>query len=789
MKHPTLRQKLLLFCKRHRKTLAVSGILLIWYYFCLPTPLFDRPFSTVINSREGQLLGAQIATDGQWRFPERDSLPYKFKQSLLFYEDEYFMYHPGINPISTLKAFIANLKSRKIIRGGSTLTQQTIRLARNGKKRTYFEKLIEAIQATRLELRYSKNTILNLYASHAPFGGNVVGLDVAAWRYFGTTPEQLSWAESATLAVLPNAPKLIYPGKNQQALKNKRDQLLKKLLDHTIIDSDTYKLAITEPLPQKPHSLPQLAPHLLARALKEKPARLIGTTLSYKLQEQANAVVKNYYEQYKQSEIYNMATLIIDVETREVLSYIGNTPTNAAHQKDVDVITAPRSTGSILKPFLYASMLDDADLLPQTLVADIPTIISGYRPQNFNQSYEGAVAADDALARSLNIPFVLLLQEYGIYRFYDRLQKLQLSNIDKHPNHYGLSLILGGAESNLWDLCRAYSTWVGTLNYFNNSNGKYRSDELQQLRWDSETPLHFKGVSFEKETEGAGAIWLTLEALREVNRPEGDEAWRYYDSSLQIAWKTGTSYGGRDAWAIGMNKKYVVGVWVGNASGEGRPSLSGVRTAAPVLFDLFNLLPRSKWFATPYNDLDLASICIESGYLAQNACVHTRDQWIPHRERKTLPCPYHRFVHLDASEKYRVNSSCKSIENMQTKPWFVLPPIMGFYYKHNHSNYKNLPPYKEECIQSGRSTPEFIYPKHQAKIYLTKNFYGTTQPFVAKAVTDSEQNVLYWYLDQTFLGTTRQYHEMPVQASSGSHLLTIVDQNGREKTISIQLEN
>lgn len=763
-------------------------ILLILYYFSLPSQLFTKPYSTVIESSDNKLLGAQIATDGQWRFPEVDSVPYKFKECIVAFEDDYFYYHWGLNPVSMAKAFSANLKSDKIVRGGSTLTQQTIRLARDGKKRNYAEKLIEAIQATRLEFKYSKDKILRLYASHAPFGGNVVGIDVAAWRYFGTTPEHLSWAESATLAVLPNAPRLIYPGKNQETLLKKRNALLKKLLDKKVIDESTYLLALEEPLPQKPHELPQMAPHLLQYISKTNRQQRNNTTIDYNIQQRVNDIVKGYYFNYSQSEIYNIAVIVIDVETRNIISYVGNTPTTADHQKDVDIIHAQRSTASIIKPFLYGSMLDDAELLPKSLVADIPVVISGYKPENFNTSYEGAVPADEALFRSLNIPFVLMLQKYGGYRFYNQLQNLGFKSINKHPNHYGLSLILGGAESNLWEITRAYTGLASTLNYYNTSKGKYRSNEIQNLNWNKDIQLDFGKDTNEKTTLGAGAIYSTFKALTQVNRPEGDEAWRYYDSSLKIAWKTGTSFGGRDAWAIGVNKKYVVGIWVGNATGEGRPSISGVRMAGPILFDVFNLLPRSNWFGQPLNDLEETEICTQSGYLAGPNCPKRTDL-VPHREKKTELCPYHKLIHLDLTQSFQVNSMCESLDNIVNQPWFILPPTMAHYYKRHYSNYKDLPPFRADCINTNaQSATEFIYPKHNDLIYLTKDFYSKVQPFIAKAATTTPENRLYWYLDEQFLGETSLYHEQSILAEPGTHYLTIVDADGNSKTIQIILE-
>src|SRR5690606_16701899 len=547
---------------------------------------------------------------------------------ILQFEDEYFYTHPGFNPVSILKAFRDNLNSEHVKRGGSTLTQQVIRLSRKNQPRTYFEKLKEIILSTRLELRASKEKILSYYSSNAPFGGNVVGLDAAAWRYFNRDAKDLSWAESATLAVLPNAPSLIYPGKNQKKLLEKRNRLLHKLLQNTIIDSLTYDLSIAEPLPQKPYALPQTAPHLLQKLTRTHEGERIKTSIQKPLQEQANRIVSNHYNNLKQNEIHNIAVLILDVKTRKVLTYIGNSPTDIAHQKDVDVIDKPRSTGSILKPFLYAAMLDAGDILPNSLVADVPTQFGSYNPENYDQGYDGAVPASRALSRSLNVPAVRMLQEFGLDRFHHYLKALNLKDLTQNANHYGLSLILGGAESNLWDLCKSYASLSSTLNHFNETSSEYYKNEFCEPTFLAEDTIDFGARTSENTIFDAGSIYLTYESLKDVNRPEGDENWEFYDSSKQIAWKTGTSFGFRDAWAVGTTTEYVVGVWVGNADGEGRPGWVGVETAAPILFDVFDLLPNSEWFSKPYDELQEVDICMQSGYRASTNCERVEQKFV-----------------------------------------------------------------------------------------------------------------------------------------------------------------
>ncbi|PNQ74887.1 penicillin-binding protein 1C [Hanstruepera neustonica] len=773
-------KRLLSYIKNNKIKSVVLFVLLVAYYFCLPKQLFKDPTATVITSKNDELLGAQIAKDGQWRFPHNDSIPEKFKTCIIQFEDEYFYKHPGFNPVSIFKALRKNLKSDGIKRGGSTISQQVIRLSRKGENRTYFEKAIEIILATRLELRISKDKILSYYSSNAPFGGNVVGLDAASWRYFNRNANELSWAESATLAVLPNAPSLIYPGKNQDRLLKKRNRLLTKLLQNQIIDSLTYNLSIAESLPQKPYSLPQIAPHLLQKVAQNYSGKHIRTTINAPLQQQVNRIVKRHYNQLSQNEIYNAAVLVLDVKTRQVLAYVGNTPTDKSHQKDVDIIDKPRSTGSILKPFLYAAMLDAGDILPNTLVADVPTQFGSYNPENYNKTYDGAIPASRALSRSLNVPSVRMLQEFGLDRFHHYLKTLQLKDLKYNANHYGLSLILGGAESNLWDLCKSYAALSSTLNHFSETSSEYYSNEFCEPTFLASETVDFGKKTSEKTLFDAGSIYLTYESLKEVNRPEGEESWEFFDGSKQIAWKTGTSFGFRDAWAIGTTKDCVVGIWVGNADGEGRPGLVGVQAAAPILFDVFDVLPNSDWFAKPFDEMQEVTICKKSGHRASPNCDDTENKFIQISGLKTQPCPYHVLVHLDKSETFQVNSSCESMSNITHKSWFVLPPLMAYYYKTKNPFYKPLPKFRSYCLGENSISMAFIYPKENNSIFLPKDFDGTTNDLVLQIAHSKPETTVFWYINDNYLGSTKDIHELAIIPKKGKHLITVVDEFGNE---------
>ncbi|WP_408023972.1 penicillin-binding protein 1C [Tenacibaculum sediminilitoris] len=765
------------------------SVFMVAYYFCLPKNLFDNPTSTVVTAKNNELLGAVIADDGQWRFPELDTVPKKFEQCILQFEDAYFYNHFGFNPISIGKAMIENIKAKKVVRGGSTLTQQVIRLSRKNKKRSYFEKFQELILATRLELRHSKKEILKLYASHAPFGGNVVGLEMASWRYFGLQPHQLSWAETATLAVLPNAPSLIYPGKNQQKLKNKRNRLLQKLYKEGVIDRITYDLAIEEELPQKPYLLPEIASHFVQEIAMNKKGKRVKSSIDIHLQKQVNNLVKQHYLRQKQNEVYNMAVLVLDVKTRKVLSYVGNSPTDKAHQKDVNNIIAPRSTGSTLKPFLYAQMLQSGDLLPTQLVADIPTEIAGYSPKNFNLTFDGAVPANEALTRSLNIPFVRMLKYYGLEKFREDLKAYHIKHINKSADYYGLSLILGGAETSLWDLCKTFAGYAGIVNHYEELKHNYYQREFVEPHFLFDTVSNFGEIQKNYTTIDAGTAFLTLNTLIEVNRPYTDQAWKYYDSSQTIAWKTGTSFGNKDAWSIGVTPKYVVGVWVGNSDGEGRPNLTGVGSASPLMFNVFDILPKSNWFLEPYENLTEVSICDKSGFLAKTICPSITKR-VQKNAMKAKSCMYHKQIVVDKDERFRVNSNCESIANTVTKAWFILPPLMAYYYQQNNADYKPLPKYRADCHRLENNTMDFVFPtKYVSKISLTRGINNEFNPIILTLKHANAEANVYWYLDKKFVGKTQQYHEQAIIPKQGTHTITVIDDLGNELKRVIEVKN
>ncbi|MCF8239159.1 MAG: penicillin-binding protein 1C [Saprospiraceae bacterium] len=764
--------------KRLRRwwVIGFTCMALLWLFW--PVHLSEEPLSTVLMDQSGALMDARIASDGQWRFPHSEEVPEKFEMALLTYEDRWFHWHPGFNPVSMYNAFRENSRSGEIRRGGSTITMQLVRLNRKGQPRTYREKWIELMTAIRLTCQFRKRSILKEYVSRAPFGGNVVGLEAATWRYYGKPPHLLSWGEAATLAVLPNSPALIHPGRNRDRLRQKRDALLDRMVRQGNLTEHTAEMARLEPIPEIPLALPRRAPEL-ATTLGQKTNGRIPTTLDGRLQDAARAIMLRHHDQLSGNGIDNQAVLIIRNSDHHVLVYAGNSPAAGIRGGDVDIIQAPRSPGSTLKPLLFACALDDGLIWPGTLIPDIPTQYGSYRPENYNRQFEGIVPAEQALASSLNIPMVRLLRSFGVDPFLKKLQGFGLNTLDRSAEHYGLSLILGGGEVTLWQLVQVYAAVAHELN--RSTDAPPATKNLLQV----ESRQEVKG---QIELPGRGAIWHMVEAMRLPDRPTGQENWTYFQSSRMIAWKTGTSFGFKDAWAIGVTPEYTIGVWVGNADAQPRPDLMGLKAAAPVLFDLFDLLPETTWFSPPLDDLDYAATCKFSGQPPGPFCP--RDTvLVPVRSRQPAPCPYHQEILLDPVTGNRINSSCSSLHLAQQKTFAVLPPLQGHYYQLHHPEYGTLPPLDPRCQESTDLCPiQWIYPAEFTRMVLPVDLDGQRQSILLSATHRDDQAVIHWHMDEKFLGTTKQVHTMTVQPPPGLHTLTLLDGSGNRTVQQIEIQ-
>jgi penicillin-binding protein 1C len=765
------------FLRRKRLLLILAGTLFVvslLFWFSLPKPLFSDPFSPVLISADGRLLEARLAADEQWRFPRLDAVPNRFFQALLQYEDRRFYLHLGIDPLAIARAMLKNIKQRRIVSGGSTLTMQVIRIARKNRRRTYLEKIREMILALRLELSSSKQEILTLYAANAPFGGNIVGIDAAAWFYFNRSPEALSWAEAAFLAVLPNDPGLIATAKKRQALQNKRDRLLQRLFQKKRLSRLEYSLALAELPPSGPRAVPHLAPHLLDTLTAQKPGqRLFFTFVRSHLQEILSRIIQANGERLLANNIRNLAALVIDNRQGTVMAYVGNISREHSieHGQNVDMLQSPRSTGSILKPFLYAAMLHEGGLTPATLIADSPMYFAGYIPENFDRRFRGAVSAREALAWSLNIPAIRMLQQFGIPRFYNLLKKWGMSTLTRAPGGYGLTLILGGAEGTLYEVTGMYARLAQLA-----LGDAGKRSEIRLLENDALLPSRMNDL-------GPAAAYLTLEALTEVNRPDAESFWRQFNSSKWVAWKTGTSFGLRDAWSVGVTPAFTIGVWAGNADGEGNPDLTGLSTSAPVLFEILQTLDTGGAIPPPNLWLQDIKVCRDSGFLASDLCPLATVS-MPRESHFQQVCPYHQLAHLDLNRRFRVDSSCESIKNMVHEVWFVLPPVQEYYYRRYHPEYRTLPAFRKDCagysqVESGKQVMSLVYPDVKTAVYIPIDLDGKPGQVVFEAIHRRPETTIYWHMDDRYLTATRQFHQISLTPGPGEHLLVLIDQDGR----------
>lgn len=775
--------------KKVVKIALVIAVAILMAVLAAPMPRFNAALSTVVEARDGSLLGARIADDGQWRFPPGDEVPEKFRKALLSFEDRYFYFHPGINPVAIFRALKDNMRTGEIVSGGSTITMQVARLSGGNSRRTYGKKILEILQALKMELFRSKKAILKTYAANAPFGGNIVGLDAATWRYAGKSPADITWAEAAALAVLPNSPSLVYPGKNQEILERKRNELLKKLYQRKYIDSLTLVLSMDEPLPGEPKLLPSASPHLTDFYYSSRRGERIRTTIDPAMQERTAAIINNHQKELSGNMIFNAAALIVDVPTGEVLAYAGNSTNEGLgqHGGSVDIIRSLRSTGSILKPLLYAGMQESGELLPTSLVPDIPTRFPGFTPKNFDESYSGAVPADEALSQSLNIPAVSMLRKYTPGRFLELLRLTGFTSFRLPADHYGLSLILGGGETSLWELAGVYASLSRVL-------GRY-SKERKYLTGDYHPPVLLCEEADRKPVKedenpplSAASIWLTYEALRKVNRPESEAGWQYFASTPGLAWKTGTSFGFRDAWAVGATPSYVIVVWAGNADGEGRPGLTGVSAAAPIMFDLAGMMRQGEWFSPPWESLTAIEICRESGFRAGPDCPDKLEIFAHINGLRAETCPWHTMVHLDSTRSKQVNAGCFPASEIISEPWFVLPPAMEYFYRQKHPAYKPLPPFAPGCAPD-RTRPEmeFIYPTNGIRIFIPRDHTGEMTTVIAEAVHRNPSGKLFWHLDDKYITSTKFIHQTEILASPGNHRLTIVDESGNMAATSFTI--
>jgi len=545
-------------------------ILLLWGADRIwPLPLPQDDLARVVLAEDGTPLWRFADANGVWRYPVHTSevSPY-YLDALLTYEDRWFYQHPGVNPLALVRATWQNLSGARVVSGGSTLSMQVARLL-DPHSRTLHGKLRQLWRTAQLEWHLSKEEILNLYLNRAPFGGTLQGVAAASWAYLGKSPSQLTHAEAALLAVLPQAPSRLRPDRHPQRAQEARDKVLRRLAEFQVWPQSAVDEALEEPLLLAPRLEPSLAPLLARRLNRPDSPPLIRTTLDATLQRRLEDLLLGW--RARLPEHTSAAILVVEEESMAVRAYLGSVDINDTKRfGHVDMISALRSPGSTLKPFLYGMALDDGLIHSESLLQDVPRRYGDYRPGNFSMGFTGAVPASTALSSSLNLPAVQLLEAYGPKRFAAQMRiggmPLALPALAE-PN---LALILGGAGSRLEDLVSGYSALA--------RDGKSATLRLQPDDTLRERPLL-----------SPGAAWIVRRILSGQARPDRDPRAELVQRPV-LAWKTGTSYGFRDAWAIGVGPRYLIGVWIGRPDGTPVPGQFGLASAAPLMLQVHDVL-------------------------------------------------------------------------------------------------------------------------------------------------------------------------------------------------------
>jgi len=694
-------------------------------------------------------------------------IPEKLILSVINFEDRYFYYHPGINPVSLVRALVSNVISGKIKSGASTLSMQVVRIALK-KKRTFISKFIEIFQALKLEIKYSKEEILRMYFENAPYGGNIIGIGAASLKYFGKKPLKLTWNEAAVLAVLPNAPGLISPLLNRDALIRKKNKLLKRLFDRGIISDDILKQSSAENIPEHLFAIPSVAPHF-SEYMKNIPGykgKEIRSTIDREQQERVEHLLKEHLKYLSSFGIRNGAVVVAETVSGKIRVYCGSQDFfDFSESGQVDGARAPRSSGSILKPFLYALAIDEGAILERTILKDIPSYFGSFSPSNASMKFSGVVTVKEALIRSLNVPAVRLLNYYGLNKFYLFLQKSGLTTLIRDPDDYGLTLILGGAETKLIELVRLYR---GLGN-----SGKF-------------LPLQFEAVSQERKGTfdliSPEAAYLTLSMMRELKRPGAEYYWEQYQSKNPIAWKTGTSYGQRDAWAVGVSPEWVIGVWTGNFRGEGNPELAGYSCAAPLMFDIFNYLPKKrseKWFSRDGLSFRKVDLCSRTGFLAGEDCEDVITVNSPSGAGVVPLCPYHRSIYVSLDERNSVCSLCWEDGMYKKIKRIVYPPDVSQFLRERGDIVDIIPPHTKGCASgAGRNPIQILYPVKNARILIPVDFRKRIQNITFRAAHKFSGKEMFWYIDKVYKGTSKIKHKMVIILDPGWHTLEVVDSDG-----------
>ncbi|AII51251.1 hypothetical protein N008_04550 [Hymenobacter sp. APR13] len=745
-------------------------LLLLGLDFAFPVPPAPQ-YSPLVLAADGSVLHAYLNPTQKWRMKtELREITPVLRAAIIEKEDRWFRWHFGVNPVALVQAAGRNLFGTGRTTGASTITMQVARLL-EPKERTLPNKLLEMARAVQLESHYSKDEILQLYLNLVPYGGNVEGVKSAALLYFQQTPDYLSLAQTVTLAIIPNRPRGLVLGKNNAAVLRERNRWLQRFGAAGLFPAQDVADALLEPLDVQRHAAPTLAPHLSRRLVRQFPhAAIIRSSLQRSKQSKAEDLTLGYVRRLRELGITQAAVLVVNNRTRQVEAYVGSADfRDFASQGQNDGVVAVRSPGSTLKPFLYALAMDRGLVTPKQLLPDVPTNFQGYRPENFDKRCNGEVTLERALAYSLNIPAVRVLNQLGVPTFTEKLQQAGFQNVKRNRDQLGLSSILGGCGANLEELTGLYVTLADA--------GQYAPLQLTSFtKPKSATSLISESAAF-----------LTTDILSQLTRPDLPLGAASSMRLPKVAWKTGTSYGRRDAWSIGYNREYTIGVWLGNFSGQGSPALTGADVATPLLFDLFNALAYNSpndWFAPPAA-LDFRLVCTKSGLVPGENCPHQVIDYFLPSVSSGQRCQHQREVLVSEDGGFAYCRACAPAAGYRRELYPNLLPEVAAYKEAQGIPYRRLPPHNPQCqlVRGGpEKAPNITSPTANTEYVLNAH---EQQQLLLSCTTDNEVRQVHWYVNDQFLRTARATERVFFRPQPGPLKISCADDHGRNTDVLV----
>ncbi|MCU7548372.1 penicillin-binding protein 1C [Chitinophagaceae bacterium LB-8] len=757
--------------------LMIVGAIVLFLLLNVVFPLPDNvEYSTIVTDDRDAVINAYLTRDEKWRMKtELEEISPLLRKTIVAKEDRYFYYHPGVNVLAIGRAMVKNLVRIKRTSGASTITMQVARML-EPRKRTLPAKFLEMFRALQLEWKYSKNEILQLYLNLVPYGGNIEGVKAASLLYFKKNPDHLSLSEITALSIIPNRPSSLVMGQNNEVIVQERNRWLHQFAKEKVFTPKEIEDALAEPLSANRGMVPHYVPHLSYKLKKEANRYLIKTNIHLNTQLKVEKLVEDYVRSLRLNNIRNAAVVIIDNKTHKVITYVGSGSfADTIDGGQVNGAAAIRQPGSTLKPLLYGVCIDEGLLTPKTIINDVPINYSGYAPENYDQKFNGYVSVAYALEHSLNIPSVKCLQLLGKEQLVNQLAALDFKQVKKDRNKLGLSMILGGCGTTLEELTGLFSAFA--------NEGVYERPEYVRGNTGANLDRGRKRV----EVLSKAASYMISDILSQVNRPDFPLNWQATERMPKIAWKTGTSYGRRDAWSIGYNKHFTVGIWVGNFSAQGVPELSGANTATPLLFKIFNTIDYDSdagWFAPP-EDCALRQVCSVSGLPPSPYCTNLiLDYFIP-LVSSTATCQHMQEVKVSVDSSISFCNDCAPASGYIKKLYPLIAPEMQDFYEANSIAYQKIPPHNPECEKIFRGdAPVITSPLNGNEYFISKQ---DPEPLQLSATAGNDVTKLYWYINDRFYKATGVHEKQFFIPTEGAVKISCTDDKGRNRNVRISV--